>query len=176
MKKPLLSLLSLLMLCACIVVEDFGHAWKQSKPDLCISKIAKNLYAEQFRRDPTDKDMDALARALKIDGNTYLLLKQDTNDKGGNLYRFTIVHGIFQRWRLSPVMREAFERDYPDAPVILARDTVTLKTLDKPQRALLKDIVSKPEYWEIEEQVLYNPLRDPKCVYDDRPPEKLEKR
>ncbi len=163
------SLLAVLaLLCGCILVDDFGAPWKAAKPDMCVSKIAQSLYYTEFRRDPAGKDMDTLAHAWTVDGQHYLLLKQDVADKGGRMYKFTVVQGIFQRYRLNPTMRAQFEKDYPNAPVSLARDTVTLKSLDAATIKLLTDIGSKQDYWEIEDQTLYNTLLNPECRFEDR--------
>lgn len=174
MKRITAAIALLLLLSGCILVEDFGPSWNEAKPDICLSKVATSLYYAEFRRDPKDKKMDELARALSWGGHHYLLFKKEASDKGGRLYRFTVIHGIFQRWRLKPTMRGTFLKEYPDAPVILERDTVTITTLDDETKKLLLDLSAKPDYWEIEEQALYNPLRDPDCRFDDRGPEEPE--
>ncbi len=164
----LLALGLTLILTGCLIVEDFGTAWNEAKPDPCLNKIAESLYVTEFRRDPANKDMNTLAHAWTVGGHYYLLFKKSAEDKGGYLYRFTVTEGIFQRWRLKPTMRELFEKTYPNAAVSLARDTVTLKTIDANTKKLLLELSDKPEYWEIEEQILYNVLRDPACRFDDR--------
>lgn len=164
------TLVAALALAGCILVEDFGKRWSSAEPDACLRKLSESLYATEFRRDPTGMEMDDLARAITIDGQHYLLLKKETDDVGGRLYRFTVHNGIFQRYRLDPAMRDTFEKEYPDAPVSLKRDTVKLDTLDAKTEALLTDIANKPEYWQIEEQTLYNVLRNPDCRFDDRDP------
>ncbi len=169
--KRLLSLAAVLLLSGCIFVDDFGHAWNDSKPDQCLGKLAESLYATEFRRDPNGQDMSKLAHGWDLNGQHYLLMKKSPDDKGGRLYRFTVVHGIFQRWRLDPTMREQFEKDYPNAPVSLKRDTVTIDALNPETEKLLSDIANKPEYWQMDEQTLYNVIRNPDCRYDDRPPE-----
>ncbi len=168
------NLLALFLLTGCILVDDFGKRWNEATPDPCISTLSESLYATEFRRDPEKKDMDTLARPITLNGNYYLLLKKDARDAGGRLYRFTIIHGIFQRWRLNPTMRTAFEVEYAHAPVTLERDTVSIHTLNAETEKLLLEISARPEYWEIEEQTLYNPLRDTACRFDDRPREELE--
>ena len=170
----LLAMCYVLMLTGCILVDDFDAQFKKASPDPCISKLSESLYATEFRRDPEGKDMDMLARALTLEGHHYLLLKKDAADTGGRLYRFTIIHGIFQRWRLNPTMRTAFEIEYKDAPVRLERDTVSIRQLNNETQALLLELSKRPEYWEIEEQTLYNPLRDTACRFDDRSPAELK--
>ena len=157
-----------LLLQSCLLVDDFGAAWKESAPDTCLNKITESLYATEFRRDPTGLDINTLAHGWTHEGQHYILLKKSADDKGGRLYRFTVVHGILQRWRLNPVMKETFEKDYPDAPVSLKHDTVRLDALNAKELALLTEIAGKPEYWQIEEQTLYNPLRNEACRFDDR--------
>ena len=156
------------LLSACLMVEDFGPSWQQSKPDPCLSKIASSLYAVEFRRSSDGLDMNTLAHGLTLDGNFYLLLKKEADDKGGRLYRFTVTNGIFQRWRLDPTMRATFTKDYPNAPVSLKRDTVAIETLNPDTEKLLTEIAGKPEYWQIEEQTLYNTSLDDNCRFDDR--------
>lgn len=107
---------------------------------------------------------------LTLGDQHFLLLKEDAHDAGGRLYRFDVVPGsvgggIFQRYRLDPTMRDAFDRDYPHAPVKLTRDTVTIATLDAPTEKLLLEISHKPEYWQVEEKALYNVLHDPACKF-----------
>ena len=90
------------------------------------------------------------------------------------MYRFTMSdaknaqHQVFQRWRLDPSMREIFAHDYPNAVAKIDRDTVTLPTLDGEAEKLLTEIAAKPEYWQIDDQTLYNVVRNPKCIFDTR--------
>ena len=173
-RRSLLSLLALTaLLTACMLVKDFGPIWNDAKADPCLNKIGESLYYTEFRRDPTGKNMENLARAFSHGGANYLLLKQEESDEGGRMYRFTVHNGIFQRYRVVPTMRAPFEEDYPDAPVSLARDTVTFETLGAKQLALLDAVSATPEYWEIEDQTLYNVLANPACRFDDRDLEKL---
>lgn len=167
--KQISALLVLAVLAACMLVKDFGTAWNEAKPDKCVSKIASSLYYTEFQRDPEGKDMDLYARALsRPNGKYYLLLKQDPNDAGGRMYRFDVVNGIFERLRVVPTMRKTFEENYPDAPVSLERDTITFTTLGTKEWELIDNIATQPEYWEIEDQTLYNTFRDPSCRFDDR--------
>lgn len=171
--KPIRSLLALTLaalLSGCILVDDFGHAWNDSQPDDCLGKLSESLYATEFRRDPQAAGLSPkdYAHGWTLDGNTYLLLKQSPDDKGGRLYRFSVQNGIFRRFRLDPAMRDLFEKDYPNAPVNLKRDTVRLETLNKDTEKLLTDIANKPEYWQVEEQSMYNVLRNPACRFEDR--------
>ena len=170
-RRCLLAMTALLLLSGCIFVDDFGHAWQDSTPDTCLNKMAESLYATEFRRDPTGVDMSQIEHGWDMGGQHYLLMKQSPEDKGGRLYRFTVVHGIFQRWRLDPTMREEFAREYPNAPVSIKRDTVTIDSLNPETEKLLAEVANQPEYWQIEEQTLYNVVRNPACRYDDRPPE-----
>jgi hypothetical protein len=165
---------ALLTLNACILVNDFNAAWSEAKTDSCLSKLGESLYYSELRRDPTGKDMNELVRGWKFAGQNFMLLKKNTDDAGGRLYRFTVVHGIFQRYRLNPAMRATFKKDYPHATLRLSEDTVTLDILDTPTRKLLAEIVNKPEYWEIEDQTLYNPLRNPACLFEDRKGKELK--
>src|SRR5688572_5986926 len=121
---------ALALLAACMLVEDFGPAWNEAKPDECLGKLAESLYYSEFMRNPEGKDMGAIARGLsRPNGTTYLLLKKDPADRGGRMYRFQVVNGIFQRLRVVPTMKATFEQNYPDAPVSLDRDTILFKTL-----------------------------------------------
>ena len=167
----LLSALALLLLSACILVEDFGTAWDKAKPDSCLTKIAQSLYYAEFQRDPSEKHMDDLARGITLDGQNFLLLKKDPEDKGGRLYKFDVAPGhpstIFTRYRLVPTMRATFEKNYPNAPVSLKRDTVSIETLNAETEALLVTIAKNPKYWEAEDKVLYNTLHNPACRFDD---------
>ncbi len=173
MHRPLilrntLAALSLCLLAGCMLVDDFSPAWKQGVTDACINKIAESIYLNEFRRDPADKDMSDHARTLTVGHEHFLMLKMDSTDAGGRLYRFGVVNGIFQRYRLNPTMRKTFEQDYPDAPVSLKNDTVTLATLDDDATKLLAEIAAKSNYWEIEDQTLYNTMLNPNCKFDDR--------
>lgn len=172
--KRLLALAATTLLAGCILVDNFGDAWNNSAPDICLSKLSESLYATEYRRDPTGLDMTQIAHGWRFEGNDYLLLKKSPEDAGGRLYRFTVQNGIFQRWRLDPAMRGVFEKDYPNAPVNLKRDTVKLETLNADTEKLLTEIANKPEYWQIEEQSLYNTLRDKDCRFDDRDLSKQE--
>lgn len=157
-----------LLLSGCILVEKFGAAWDEAKPDMCLSKIAESLYYAEFRRDPTGKDFEKLARGISHNGQNYLLLKQSAEDEGGRLYRFQVTNGIFQRFRLDPTLRATFKKEYPNAPVEVKEDTVKFASLGEVEWKLLDEIAAKPEYWEIEDQTLYNTIRNPLCRFEDR--------
>lgn len=161
-------LLALLMLAGCILVDDFSSAWNTAVPDSCTTKIAESLYYSEFRRDPEGKDISSLAHTLTLGKYHFLLLKQSAEDAGGRMYRFQVVNGIFQRFRLNPSMKKTFLKDYPNASVSFAHDTVNLATLGATETKLLAEIAGKAEYWEIEDQTLYNVLRNPLCKFEDR--------
>lgn len=167
-RRILLPLGMVLMLAGCLLVDNFSPEWEKGKTDSCTSKIAQALYYTEFRRDPEGKEISELARSFSIKPYHFLMLKKNAADAGGRLYRFNVENGIFQRYRINPVMRKTFEADYPNAPVSLARDTITLKKLGPDEMKLLAEISSKPDYWEIEDQTLYNSLRNPLCIYEDR--------
>jgi len=167
-KRFLVPVLAVLMLNACMLVEDFSAVWQKADADSCTSKIAEALYYTEFRRDPSGKDMATVARTITLGDKHFLMLKMDAADKGGRMYRFGVVNGIFQRYRLNPTMRKTFEAAYPKAPVSLKNDTVTFATLGEPVIKLITEISAKPEYWEIEDQTLYNVMRNPACKYEDR--------
>lgn len=164
----LLPVIAMLALTGCILVNDFSSVWEKSTPDSCISKISEALYYSEFQRDPNGKDMTKHARVFTLGKHHFLMLKKEEADAGGRMYRFGIVHGIFQRYRLDPVMRDAFEITYPDAPVSFRHDTVTLENLSSEVMKLLEEISGKEEYWEIEDQTLYNPMLNDLCKYEDR--------
>ena len=166
--KGLAMTLVALILNACILVDDFSPKWDDSKTDSCTDKIAQALYYSEFRRDPDGKDMNTLAHSFTLGNYQFLMLKKDVADKGGRMYRFHVVHGIFQRYRLDPAMKKQFEQEYPHAPVSLAHDTVEIKSLGDAEMKLLTDISAKDNYWEIEDQTLYNVMRNPLCIYEDR--------
>jgi hypothetical protein len=169
MKRPLLALAAAVaLLCSCILVRDFGPVWNEAKADPCLNKIAEPLYQGEFRRSVEGKNIENLARAFRHGDANYLLMKKDADDAGGRLYRFRVRNGIFMRYRVVPTMREQFEHDYPDAPVDLSRDTITLDALGDKELALLDKISADEGYWEIEDQTLYNVLMNPACRFDDR--------
>ncbi len=159
---------ALLLLSACILVDDFTPQWNDGKTDSCTAKMAQALYYTEFRRDPEGKEINDLAREFTIDKFHFLMLKEAAADKGGRMYRFGVVNGIFQRYRLNPAMKKQFEQEYPNAPISLAHDTVEVKSLDAEVMQLLTAINAKSDYWEIEDQSLYNVLRNPLCIYEDR--------
>jgi hypothetical protein len=167
-RRILAPLAALLVLGGCILVDDFTPKWEDARTDSCTAKIAQSLYYSEFRRDPEGKDINTLARSFTLGKYQFLLLKKDASDKGGRMYRFHVVNGIFQRYRLDPAMKKQFQQDYPNAPVSLAHDTVEIKSLGAEEMKLLTDINTKDEYWEIEDQTLYNTLRNPTCIYEDR--------
>ncbi len=172
--KRLLPLLSLVLLNACLLVDDFGSAWKEAQPDPCLDKIMESLYAGEYSRDYGKTDFAELGRGWTYKNEHFILLKQSASDAGGRLYRFRVVNGIFERYRLNPTMRETFAKEYPDAPVHMRRDTIRVETLDDATKKLLIEIVQKPEYWEVEDKTLYNTIRNPTCRFEDRDLKKLE--
>jgi hypothetical protein len=164
-----LAMMALLLLGGCILVDDFGAQWNKGVADNCVSKIAESLYYTEFRRDPADKDMANLAHTITVGDAHFLMLKKNAEDKGGRMYRFVVAgksYYIFQRFRLDPTMREPFEKEHPNAPVSLAHDTVTLAQLGDAEMKLLAEISAKPEYWEIEDQTLYNTMKNPTCQFN----------
>ena len=167
-RRLCIPIAALVALSGCLLVDDFAPQWKNGNIDSCTNKIAESLYYSEFRRDTEGKDINELARSFSIDKFHFLMLKKDAAARGGRMYRFGVVNGIFQRYRINPTMRKQFEADYPNAPVSLANDTVNLKNLDADAMKLLTEISSKPDYWEIEDQTLYNTLRNPLCIYEDR--------
>lgn len=167
-RRIIVPIAALLALSGCILVDDFAPAWNTAKTDSCTSKIAESLYYSEFRRDPTAKDMKEHARTITLEKFHFLMLKKDADAKGGRMYRFGVSNGIFQRYRINPTMRKQFETDYPNAPVSFANDTVNLAQLGAEEMKLLAKISASPDYWEIEDQTLYNPLRNPLCIYEDR--------
>lgn len=173
-KRTGLAITALFVLSGCILVDHFGKAWDSAKPDACLNKIAQSLYAGEFSRDPSGYEIADLARAITLEGQNFLLLKKSPDDKGGRLYRFRVTNGIFERFRLVPTMRARFEQDYPDAPVHLNRDTVSIENLEDAPRKLLIEIAKKPEYWEVEDKTLYNTLHNPACRFEDRDLSKLD--
>lgn len=166
--RTLAALAALALLSACILVEDFSAMWDKGETDPCVSKIAESLYYAEFRRDPEGKDMSKHAHIFSVGKYHFLMLKQDEGDAGGRMYRFGVINGIFQRFRLDPVMREAFKIEFPDAPVSFRHDTVTLKQLGDAEMKILTEISSRDDYWEIEDQTLYNVMLNPLCKYEDR--------
>ena len=174
MRKPF-AMVALALVSACMLVKDFGGTWTQAKPDKCLSKIASSLYYTEFQRDPAGIDIDTITRGLqRPNGKNYLLLKKDAADKGGRMYRFEVANGIFQQLRIVPTMRKTFEENYNDAPVSLERDTIVFEKLGQKEWELIDNIATQPEYWEIEDQTLYNSFRDPSCRFDDRDLSKIE--
>lgn len=172
--RSIAPLLAILALAGCMLVDDFAPQWEKAKTDSCTTKIAESLYYSEFRRDPQGKDMNELARTMTLGKHHFLLLKQDAADKGGRMYRFQVVNGIFQRLRLDPVMRKAFEIAYPNAPVSLKHDTVQLANLDTDVTNLLTEIADNKDYWEIDDQTLYNTMLNPACLFEDRDLEALQ--
>ncbi len=173
--KKLFALGAVAVLSACILVKDFGSAWTQSKPDPCITKLMDSMYYTEFTRDPEGKDMNKLAHALaRPNGKNYVLIKADEGDKGGRMYRFEVTNGIFQRFRIVPTMRETFEKNYPDAPASLARDTIEFETLGPKEWELIDNISTQEGYWEVLDQSLYNTFRNPECRFEDRDLSKIE--
>lgn len=163
-----------LIVSGCLIVEDFQTKWDEAVPDACLNRIADSLYYQQFQRKLDKGDIASLARGLAIEEQRFLLLKKKPDDKGGNLYRFEVENGVYTQLRLNPAMRETFEKDHPNAPVRIVRDTVTLATLDNEVVSLLLSIARDTRYWETDEAHLYNPLRNPTCAFDDRDISTLE--
>ena len=161
-------------LSACVLVDDFGRVWEQSRPDPCLERIAQSLYYAEFSRDPARYQAADVMRGFTWHGQHYLLLKKAPDDKGGRLYRFRVKNGIFERFRLAPTKRADFAREFPDAPVSLARDTVTLAMLDDTRLALLDAVAKRADYWEVEDKILYNPQLNPTCRFEDRDLKKLK--
>ena len=163
-----LAAFCMLTLSGCLLVRDFGSAWEKATPDACLSPIAAALHFEQFQRNLNEGEINTLARGISLDGKNFLLLKNQAGDAGGNMYFFKVESGIFYRYRLNPARRAQFEEAFPDAPVSIRRDTVTLPNLEGKAREVLMAVASQTDYWEVADSSMYNPLRDPQCRFEDR--------
>jgi hypothetical protein len=170
---PLLLLLPLLA--ACIIVRDFGGTWDKASGDICLNRINAALYYQVYEREyPEDKIAD-VARGITLSGEHYILMKQSPNDKGGFLFRFTVKGGVFTRYRLNPAARKLFEKEFPDAPVELRENTVTLAEFNDATLALLDKVAHDERFWETEDKTLYNTQLNPLCRFDDRDLKKMER-
>lgn len=172
--KKLCAIALALVLSGCIIVDDFATHWDAATPDACLDRIADALYYQTYQRQLAEGEIGHLARGLKLEDQSFLLLKKNAEDNGGNLYRFEVENGVYTEFRLNPAMRDHFAETYPDAPVRIKRDTVTLPRLDEKTVSLLLTIARNPRYWEKKDAHLYNPLRNPTCAFDDRDLSKLD--
>lgn len=165
--KRLLIFLPLL-LNACIVIDDFGDAWKKAEGDICLNRINTALYAQVHEREVREDTIESLARGITLNGNHYILMKEKPSDKGGFLFRFTVKEGIFTRYKLNPTMRDRFTRDYPDASVNITDTTVTLANISPENLRLLTAISKEKIYWQEDDRTLYNPIQNKLCRFEDR--------
>lgn len=172
--KRFVSLLVLPLLAACIVVDDFGSQWDKASGDICLDRINTALYHQVHEREVKEADIAAVARGITLNEHHYILMKEKPEDKGGFLFRFTVKDGVFTRYKLNPTLRKQFKEEYPDAPVNVGDDTVTLKSLGEDQVALLSKIAADEKYWESDDRTLYNPMHNKLCRYEDRDLSTLE--
>jgi hypothetical protein len=156
------------LLSACVAASNFGNYWQKSLMDPCLMRIGEAVHFAQFNRTLQEKEITTLVRGLKLQNHYFMLLKERAGDVGGNLYRFEVTNGIFQRYRLNPAMRKVFAHDYPQAPVHFRFDTARLDLRDKNAVALLLEIAAKPDYWQVESKAMYNPTLDAACPFEDR--------
>jgi hypothetical protein len=169
---PLLAVAWLLQ--GCLIVDDFGAQWQAARADTCLNPIADALYYQAYQRRLPKGDIAHHARGLTLQDQHFLLLKKHQSDAGGYLYRFDVTGGIYTQFRLAPTMRNVFLAEYPDAPVVIERDTVRLARLDEKTVSLLLTIAQDARYWEKESAHMYNPLHYPHCAFEDRDLRQLE--
>lgn len=172
--KRFLILALLPLLAACIVVDDFGDAWENAKGDICLNRISTALYHQVHERDVKEEDIEEYARGITLNDQHYILMKKNTKDKGGFLFRFRVKEGVFTRYKLNPTMRKTFTTEYPDAPVNVGDDTVSITTLDTATTAALTKVALDARYWEEDDRTLYNPMRNAHCRFEDRDLKALE--
>lgn len=172
--KRFIILLVLPLLAACIVVDDFGSVWERAEGDICLNRINAALYQQVHEHEVKEENIATVARGITLDGHHFILMKEKPTDKGGFLFRFTVKEGVFTRYKLNPTMRKQFLETYPNAPVIVGDDTITLTALDDAQVKLLSKIAADEKYWENDDRTLYNPLRNKLCRFEDRDLEALD--
>ena len=172
--KRFLILALLPLLAACIVVDSFGDAWDNAKGDICLNRISTALYHQIHERDVKEENIEKYVRGITIDGQHYILMKKNVEDKGGFLFRFRVKEGVFTRYKLNPVMRKEFTKEYPNAPVNVGEDTITIASLDEATTAVLTKVANDKRYWEDDDRTLYNPMHNEHCRFEDRDLKALE--
>ncbi|MFO0069049.1 MAG: hypothetical protein ACK529_02595 [Alphaproteobacteria bacterium] len=175
LRRTLPLLLILPLLAGCIIVRDFGEIWSKASGDICLNRINAALYYQVYESEfPEDKITD-VARGITLGNDHYILMKKSPEDTGGFLFRFTVKGGIFTRYRLNPAARKLFEQEYPDAPVKLRENTVTLAEFNDATLTLLDKIAGDKRFWETEDKTLYNTQLNPFCRFEDRDLKKMER-
>ncbi len=150
----------LALLNACIVVDDFGDYWNKGFIDNCVNEIASN--DSDYDRASHHKTM--LLRSLRIGKHTFLMMRDDMDDKGGNLIRYKIEDGEYISYRLNESKRDDFLREYPSSVVVLTQETATIPVLNSESAGLLSAVSDDDSYWVESHRETYNAGRRPDCI------------
>jgi hypothetical protein len=164
--KAYLSLFALGIACivsGCIVVDDFGGYWNKGFIDNCVNEIQHNRSKEEHA-DSKIPPKRALMRSLRIGKHTFLMVRENPDDRGGNMIRYKIESGKYISFRLNESKREEFLQAYPDSKVVLTTETATIPVLDDASVSMLEKIADDDSYWMESSREPYNPARRADCV------------
>lgn len=161
-----LALASLLLLAACIDVDDMGGIWAKGTLDPALEGTwmliddhtqGKQVDSWQVSRQGDvyliqkigEKDEPSLARTIAVNGHSYLLLKSHQNNEGA-LLRYAMEKGKVLQYDLkSPDEVKQWMQNQPDQPQIewsqtgLFGNSMKIKTLDE---STLKFIDNLPQW------------------------------
>lgn len=161
---PLLALAVACVLSGCIVVGDFGDYWNKGFIDNCVNEIQHNRSKEERNAKAKVAARRMLMRSLRIGKHTFLMVRENPDDPGGNILRYKIENGKYISYRLNESKREEFLRDYPDSGVVLTSETATIPVLNDDSAKLLEKIADDESYWVESSRENYNPARRADCV------------
>ncbi len=156
MTKYFATFLLIPLLAACIVVNDFSPLWQRAQEDPCLVDTAKALDVN----DPQEE----LIRWVKLnDTYSLMLIKEEAEAKGGNAYLYNVENNIITVFTPNKTRRADFEESYPDAPVQITEDKITLDILDDEALEFITKIAVQPDYWQTDKALLYNRRRVDAC-------------
>lgn len=152
----------LVALAGCIVVADFGEYWNRGFIDHCVNEIA--AHGQDYRDPRGAHPSSIMMRSLRLGKHTFLMIREDLQNKGGSLLRYRIENGAYIAYRLNESRREDFARDYPDSTVVVTSETATIPVLTEKTAALLSKLADDASYWVESRREPYNSAKRRDCI------------
>ena len=92
-----------------------------------------------------------------------MLIKEAEGESGGHAYLYRMDGKVITAFTPDQSKRALFENEYPDAPVAIDEDTLTIASLNEDVLSFIAELAQKEEYWRAEDGRLYNTARNEAC-------------
>lgn len=160
MLKNISLLLLLPALSACLIVEQYGSKWDEANFDPCLLPIVERFSEWEIEKDTAESQL----RWLSIGEDAGLmLLKENADDEGGHAYVYGMDGKVITVFTPDPSKRKVFETEYPNPPVAVEEDTVTITELSDEVISFIGTLAKQEDYWLVKDSRLYNTARNEAC-------------